>query len=162
MKISSIVAMGKNRVIGADNQMIWHIPSEFEHYRSKLGDHYFVIGRKNYEGSKHKLNTEKAIVLSRSADYKCEAPVFNTPTQAITYAQKQGEKELFIMGGEQIYRTFMPLIDTLYLSIVDYDKAGDTYFPEHELFQWECKKNFTKGIDDQTPISWEYFELVKI
>lgn len=162
MKISSIVAMGKNRVIGADNQMIWHIPSEFEHYRSLLSDHYYIIGRKNFDGSKHKLNTKKAIVLSRNANYQSETPVFTTPDEAISYAKDQGETELFIMGGQQIYKTFMPLIDTLYLSIVDYNKDGDTYFPEHLNYKWECRKSFVRNVDENTPISWEFFELHKV
>lgn len=163
MKVASIVAMGKNRVIGLDNQMMWHIPSEFNHYRGLLGDHYFVIGRKNYDGSHHKLNMEKALVLTRNCDYECESSIFYSPQEAIEFARDRGETELFVLGGEEIYRTFMPLIDTLYLSIVDIDQPGDAYFPPHENYSWHKKRHFKvpKNSNEETPIDWEFFELEK-
>lgn len=162
MIISSIVAMGKNRVIGANNQMMWSIPSEFNHYRSLLADHNFVIGRKNFEGSKETLNQSKALILSRNHDYQSVTPVFHDPQSAIDYARDDlGEKELFILGGEQIYRVFMPFIDRLYLSIVNFELKGDAYFPAHESYNWDCKKQFTRPVDDHTPIEWDFFELHK-
>lgn len=162
MIVSSIVAMGKNRVIGLDNQMMWHIPSEFRHYRDLLGDHYFLIGRKNFEGSKDKLNKDKALVLSRNPQYSCEARSFSSPEEAIRYAQDKGEGEVFVMGGEEIYRATMPLIDKLYLSIVDFEKEGDSYFPPHESYNWKQKRHFSVPLGEETPIAWEFFELEKI
>ena len=161
MRISSIVAMGRNRVIGANGRMIWHIPSEFEHYQSLLGEHHYIIGRKNYEETQDKHDPKKAIVLSRNSNYQTSAPVFQDPMGAINHAKELGEDQLFILGGEQIYQTFMPLIETLYLSIVDFKGEGDHYFPPHEAYAWQCKRSFVRSIDAQTPISWEFFELHK-
>ena len=161
MKVSSIVAMGNNRVIGKNNQMMWHVPSEFNHYRKLLGEHLFVIGRKNYEGSVNKLNSKRAIILTRNLNYDSNLMVANSPEESLELAHKLGEKELFIMGGEQVYREFMPIIDTLYLSVINFQEEGDTYFPRHEHINWKTKRFFEKEVDGETPISWKFFELVR-
>ena len=161
MKISSIVAMGKNRVIGKDNDLMWKIPSETKHYKDIVGDHYFAIGRKNYEGSLDYINHERALVLTTNEAYESKAASFTEIEELISYALACAEKELFILGGEQIYNLFMPFIDTLHLSIVDFDKEGDSYFPPHEDYQWIVKDEFFKETDEETPLAWHYQKLEK-
>lgn len=163
MKISSIVAMGNNRVIGKSNELMWDIPSETAHYLNLLDSHYFIIGRKNYEGSSEKLDSSKALILTRNKNYESDANVFTSYEDAISYAKKQGENELFVIGGEEIYRLLMPIIDQLYLSIVDFDEKGDTYFPHHENFEWETEESLSFSYEkSHTPIPWSYQKLLKI
>lgn len=165
MILSSIVAMGKNRVIGKNNTMMWIIPSEYEHYRSTLSDHFYIIGRKNYQGSFSVHQGQKALVLSRQKSLELEHPVFKDLKDAVIYAKGRGETELFILGGEEIYRLAMPFVHRLYLSIVDFVEEGDTYFPKHEDYSWRLLKEFsrqrTPKTSEVTPYSWDFRLLEK-
>ena len=161
MKISSIVAMGKNRVIGKDNQMMWSIPAETKHYKDCLGDHFFIIGRKNFEGSKDKIDKSKALILTRNKDYQSQAKTFNELEEAIIFAKSQGESELFVLGGEKIYEAMMPKIDYLYLTVIDYEEEGDTYFPKHEHYNWSIIEEFSKEQNKGNPIAWKFKKLLR-
>lgn len=162
MKISSIVAMGKNKVIGRAGGLPWKIPSETNHFLKVLGNHYFLVGRKNYDCSAVINETAKALVLSRQKDLSLNHPVFNDFDTVLNYARQKGEDELFILGGAGIYELTLPYIDRLYLSIVDYEGEGDTFFPEHEKYQWIQKDYQINEINDHdTPLSWEYYLLEK-
>lgn len=148
-------------MIGKENDLMWDIPSESKHYKDRLGDHFFIIGRKNYEGSLETINKEKALVLTRNHAYDAEAKVFNDVDRAIAYAQAQGEEELFVLGGEQIYELMMPKIDLLYLSTIDFQEKGDSYFPRHEGHDWSVLEEFSHCKDEQTPYSWAFKKLIK-
>lgn len=165
MILSSIVAMGKNRVIGKDNTMMWNIPSEYEHYRTSLGSHFYIIGRKNYQGSLSVHRGQKALVLSRQKSLELEHPVFSDFKDAVFHAKERGESELFILGGEEIYRLAMPFIHRLYLSIIDFGEEGDTYFPKHEEYNWRLLREFSRQKTSQTsevtPYSWDFRLLEK-
>lgn len=165
MILSSIVAMGKNRVIGKDNQMMWSIPSEYDFYRKKRANHFFIIGRKNYDGSKELHHNEKAIILTRQKNYSCDHPCFNHLRDAVAYGKEQGETELFIIGGSEIYELAMPYIERLYLSIVDFDEEGDAFFPRHEDYDWKVLESWQKlrrgEGDEETPLEWEFTLLEK-
>jgi dihydrofolate reductase len=161
MILSSIVAMGKNRVIGKDNQMMWSIPSEYKFYRKCRSSHYFIIGRKNYQGSLALHSNELALVLTRKSSYQCHHPYFSSIEDAAHFAFSKEEKELFIIGGSEIYELAMPYIHRLYLSTVDYSSEGDAYFPPHEGYDWKIGQSFKRECDEETPLSWEFQFLEK-
>jgi len=160
--ISSIVAMGLNRVIGKNNKMMWHIPSEYDFFQKCLGNHYYLIGRKNYEGSLNNHDSGRAIVLSRDKSYVCNSPCFQSIDEAIDFAKLKGEEELFVLGGEEIYRLAMGYIDRLYLSIVDFSEEGDSYFPSHSDYNWKELNSFSEEVGPNTPRRWEFKLLQKI
>lgn len=160
MILSSIVAMGTNRVIGKDNVMMWSIPSESKHYRDIVQGHFYILGRKNYEGSVKSHDHRKPIILTRNSDYQSSHPVFNDFKKAIEFAKSKGETELFILGGSEIYELAMPFISRLYLSVVELNQAGDAYFPEHESYDWKVLEEKEFQADEQTPIPW-IFQLLE-
>jgi dihydrofolate reductase len=161
MILSSIVAMGKNRVIGKDNVMMWSIPSETEHYRNFVHGHYYILGRKNFEGSPKSHIDRLPIILTRQENYLSDTPFFSDFKQACSFAKEKGESELFILGGADIYQLAMPFISRLYLSIVDYDQPGDVYFPAHEDYDWKVVEEKSFPIDERTPLSWSFQLLEK-
>jgi dihydrofolate reductase len=162
MNISAIVAIGKNRVIGKNNSMMWSIPSEQKHYLDIVGDNHYLLGRKNFEANKTFHEKRKSLILSRNQKISLPRPSFSSYEAALEYSKNQNEKELFILGGAQIYELSLPHINRLYLSIVDYEQEGDAYFPDHTQFDWKVveKKTFHKNSHD-TPIAWEFLHLEK-
>lgn len=140
--ISAIVAMGKNRAIGKDNKLLWHIPEEFKHFKATTMGKPVIMGRKTYESLGKPLPGRANIVISRTPD-KIEGKVFAVETldqaisQATIIALEAGQEEICIIGGAQLYEAALPLLDRIYLTIIDQDYEADTFFPDFDQSQWE-------------------------
>jgi dihydrofolate reductase len=161
MILSSIVAMGKNRVIGDQNAMMWNIPSETDHFLNIVGDHYYLLGRKNFEANQEFHLKRKAIILTRNDQYKADVPTFTDIDKAIEFAKSKNEDNLFVLGGAEIYRLAMPLINFLHLSIVDFEGEGQAYFPSHDDYKWKVIEQKRISVSEKTPLAWEYSLLEK-
>ncbi|MEW6469301.1 MAG: dihydrofolate reductase [Bacteroidota bacterium] len=141
MIVSAIVAVSENNVIGKDNRLVWHLPEDIRFFKEKTMGHCVVSGRKNYESIPEKFRPLKGrtnIVVTRQKDY--EAPgaiVVHSVEEAIAVAKEKGEKELFIIGGAEIYNQTMEVTDRLYLTRVFHTFEGDAYFPEVPVAEWE-------------------------
>jgi len=140
MIISSIVAVSENNVIGKDNTLVWHLPDDIQFFKDKTAGHCVITGRKNYESIPVKFRPLKGrtnIVITRQKNYDAKGSiVVNTIESAIEQAKKSGEKEVFIIGGAEIYRQTTEMIDKLYLTRIFYTFDGDAFFPGINLDEW--------------------------
>lgn len=131
--ISLIVAMDRNRLIGKDGSLPWHIPEELKFFKETTTGHPIIMGRKTHESIKKALPKRTNIVLTRQENY-CAAEnclVVSTPQEAVELAQsREGSDEIFIIGGSSIYEAFLPMADRLYITEIDESFEGDVYFPE--------------------------------
>ena len=108
MKISIIVAKSKNNVIGINNQMPWYLPDDLNYFKEKTLNRHIVMGRKTYESIGKKLKKRTVIVVTRDKNYSLDnCYVVNNIEQSTDIAKENGEEELFICGGEQIYNFFI-------------------------------------------------------
>jgi dihydrofolate reductase len=168
MRLNAIVAMSEGRVIGADNAMIWDVPSEYNHFLKTVSGHCLVYGRKNFysnESNRKLLACTTALVLSReknrSADFFGYDVHFCTTFQRVLdEASKRKESELFIIGGAQIYELAMPYLHRLYLSRIQCSVQGDCFFPPHEQFHWS-QKSMEHHKDSVSGMSWSLEILEK-
>lgn len=143
--ISSIAAMARNRVIGTNNAMAWHIPEEFKYFKKTTMGKPIIMGRKSYEALGKTLPGRPNIVISRSAHEPSrgkDGPFFvKTIDEAINLAEEKAQElkvdEIFITGGGQIYEDTLPVTQRLYLTIIDRDYEGDTCFPEFDWNEWK-------------------------
>jgi dihydrofolate reductase len=143
MIISQIVAASLNNVIGINNALPWHMPTDMAWFRDKTWGHHVVTGRRNYEAEGKALPGRTNIVLTRNTDLKLpDAMVVHDIQDAIRNAKDQGEQELFIVGGEEIYRLAMPFTDRIYLTRIHAELEGDTYYPEPD---WSLFKEVSKA-----------------
>jgi dihydrofolate reductase len=142
MIVSLIVAVAKNNVIGKDNDLIWRLPNDMKYFREKTTNHHIITGRKNYISIPEKfrpLPNRTNIVLTRQADFEEEGcVVLHALETAIQYAKSNDETEVFIIGGGQIYKEALEkgVINKMYITHVDADFEGDTFFPEIEKDLW--------------------------
>lgn len=143
MRISSIVAIGRNYVIGKDGNMAWHLPEDFKYFRSKTIGKPILMGRKSYEALGKPLQKRPNIVISHSFEPPIneDGPFFvKSIDEAIELcsekARELGVDEIFITGGGQIYKETMDIIDRLYITVIDRDYEGDTYFPKFDWSEW--------------------------
>ncbi|MEP4890273.1 MAG: type 3 dihydrofolate reductase [Aliiglaciecola sp.] len=159
MLISMIAAMAKNRVIGADNSMPWHLPADLGHFKRTTLGKPVVMGRKTYESIGKALPGRLNIVISRDPEYTLrDATVVPSCEDAVTAA---GEvEELMVIGGGTIYNHFLPLCHRLYLTEIDLDVEGDTYFPDYtKAAKWELIETESHGPDEKNKYNYQFLTL---
>lgn len=156
MNISIIAAMDNDRVIGKNNELPWRLPKELQYVKKVTLGKPIVMGRKNFESIGRPLPGRTNIVLTRDKDlayYGCE--MANSIEDVLRMCE--GEEEVFIFGGEEIYKMFLPFTNKLYLTKINYSFDGDTFFPKINEVEW-LEKNREKGIKDtENPYDYVYY-----
>ena len=137
IKLSMIAAMGKNRVIGKDNDMPWHLPADLQHFKKTTLGSPIIMGRKTYDSIGRPLPGRLNIILSRNANLEIEGcSIVNSFDEAIALAEEGKSDEVFITGGAHLYNTFLEKADRLYITLIDEEFEGDTYFPDYTQLNW--------------------------
>ena len=141
-RISIVVAIGDgrmhNRVLGKENRLLWHIPDDLKRFRAITNGHPIIMGRKTFESiisyRGKPLPNRTSIVLTRDPSWQYEGVLRAwTIEEAIELAKGQpGSDEIFIGGGGEVYALGLPYVDKLYLTLIEDDKEGDSFFPEYE------------------------------
>ena len=162
IKLSAIVAIAKNNAIGKDNQMLWHIPEDFKHFKRTTMGKPMIMGRKTLESLPGLLPGRPHIVVSRSGfeqDGVISAGSLEDGLEkAKEIAQKEGLDEIFIIGGAQIYTQALPLINRLYLTLVEREYEADAFFPEFDWNEWDIAAEDSYEAEGGTP-AFTFFTL---
>ncbi len=143
---SIIVAIGKNREIGKGNKLLWHIPEDLKNFKEITTGKTVIMGRKTFESTGRPLPNRKNIVLSKNGDkesFEQKGIELYQNLEDLIADYKNYEEEVFIIGGEQIYREFMQkgLVSRLYISYIEFsDSEADAYFPEINYNSWKIIK----------------------
>jgi len=162
MKISMIVAMAEDRVIGLDNDMPWHLPADLQHFKKTTLGKPVIMGRKTYDSIGRALPGRLNIVVSRDKDLAIDGVTcVTTVEQAIAAAE--GVDEVMIIGGATIYEHFLSTANRLYLTLIDLKTQGDTYFPDYQA-QGEWKKVSSEhySADEKNAHNLEFVTLDRI
>jgi dihydrofolate reductase len=135
-RISIIAAIGRNRELGAKNQLLWHIPGELKRFKEITTPHPMIMGRKTYESIGKPLPNRLNIIITRDSNFHVEgAVVVNSLEKALYVAKEKETDEIFIIGGGQIFEQALPITDRLYLTLVDADfPDADVFFPAYADF----------------------------
>ncbi|MCC6201848.1 MAG: dihydrofolate reductase [Gammaproteobacteria bacterium] len=139
MPVSLIVAIARNRVIGRDGALPWHLPDELKYFRRITLGKPVVMGRRTYESIGKPLGGRHNIVVTRNPEFRAEGcSVATSLDDAIAIARGAAtpEIEVMILGGADIFAAALPLATRLYLTEVDADIAGDVFFPDHDATAW--------------------------
>ncbi len=134
-RITLIAALGRNRVIGADGAIPWHLPGEQARFKETTMGHTLLMGRKTFDSIGRALPGRRTIVITRSPDWHHEA-VETAHSFAEGLSLAGPGDELFVVGGGQIYAEAMPYAVRMVLTEVDRSPEGDTLFPEWVLDDW--------------------------
>lgn len=136
MKIALIAAMAANRVIGKNNQLAWRLPEDLQYFKRVTLGHHLIMGRKTWDSIGRPLPGRTTIVISRQADFSpAGALVAHSLEQALQLCQ--GQEQVFVVGGAQIYALALPLAQRLYLTELAIEVDGDAWFPEFDAAQWQ-------------------------
>jgi dihydrofolate reductase len=129
-RLSIIVAVSQNGVIGKNDRLPWHIPEDFAWFKRHTEGHTVVMGRKTYESIGGSLPGRKNVIITRNRNYRAPgAHIFHSLDDALATLKKENHREVFIIGGQQIFSEVMDRVDRIYLTRVHRDYDGDTYMP---------------------------------
>ena len=127
-----------NRAIGKDNKLLWHIPADFEWFKSKTKGHAVIMGMNTYESIGKPLPKRTNIVITHLPDYHPEGVIIvHSLDEAIEEAKKHEKEEIFVLGGAYVYSQAIHLADKLYITEVDGEYEADTFFPDYSEFKHE-------------------------
>lgn len=158
MKISFVVAMDKNRIIGANNQLPWNLPADLAHFKRLTLNKPIVMGRKTYESIGRPLPQRRNIIVTRNADYAVEGcEVFTSLDAAL--GNLKGEEEVMVIGGGELFAQVLPQASTLYLTIVDAKVDGDVYFPDWNANEWQEVESQFNEADEKNPFNYTFLTL---
>jgi dihydrofolate reductase len=150
MQISLIAALDRNNLIGADQEMPWHLPADLKRFKAITMGKPIVMGRKTYETLGRPLPGRHNIILTHNREYQAEGcTVVHSIDEALEVTSDA--TEVMIIGGGAIYRQFLPLASRLYLTLIDATFEGDTYFPAIDYEQWQIVSEEQHPQDERNP-----------
>jgi len=137
MHLSFIVAASLNQVIGINNQLPWHLPADLKYFKKLTTGHTVLMGRKTYESIGRPLPNRENVVVTRSKDFQAEGIVVKySIEEALQYCKDK--EQVFVIGGEEIFRQMMDAVHTIYLTVVHTTiENGDAFFPAPDSVVWE-------------------------
>lgn len=162
-----IAAMTPERVIGKDNQMLWHLPADFKHFKQTTLGKPIIMGRKTFESIGRPLPGRLNIVLSKGdKPPHPDVVLVNTIEQAIEKAKQSllntDENEIMVIGGGVIYELFLPIADRLYITEVNTQIDGDAYFPEINKNTWQETERSQGVIDEKNALAHQFVTYQKV
>lgn len=155
MIISLIAAMDRNRLIGNKNQLPWHLPADFAHFKSVTMGKPILMGRKTYESIGKPLPGRTNIVLSRNPETHFEGVTCVSSFEEAVAAVPDVE-EIMIIGGSTIYQMLLPVANRLYITYVDAEFEGDAWFPKIDECIWEEKASEMHLADEKNAYSCRF------
>jgi dihydrofolate reductase len=170
LKISLISAVAENNVIGRNNpqgqpDLPWHLPDDFAFFKRKTSHHPIIMGRKTLEALGKPLPNRLNIVITRNTDFRAtDVTVVHTLDDAMAKAKAgdQNQREIFVIGGAEIYTMALPIATTLYLTEIHRAYEGDAYFPEFDKGQWEEVSRVSHPADERHEVSFDFVEYERI
>lgn len=164
-----IAAMGKDRVIGKDNKMPWHLPADLQHFKQTTMNCPIIMGRKTYDSIGRPLPGRLNIILSRDEALHIDGCVVtNSIDDAISIANKSLDEsistqgEIFITGGSHLYERYLEQTDRLYLTLIDEEFVGDTFFPDYTQYDWKEIERVDFQADEKNPHAYSFITLDRL
>ena len=153
--LSGLVAMDKNRLIGKDNDLPWRLPADLAYFKKVTMGHPIIMGRKTFEAIGKPLPGRRNIIVTRNEQYKqpgCEVLY----SIGDIYKVGDGIEEVFVIGGAEIFKEVLPMMDRLYVTYIDEEFEGDTYFPNINDNEWRIISEEPGITDKKNPYHYRF------
>lgn len=145
MTLSILVAHDKQRVIGYQNQLPWHLPNDLKHVKQLSTGHTLVMGRKTFESIGKPLPNRRNVVLTNNHSFKHEGVDVIHSIEEINDIPGQ----VFIFGGQTLFEEMIDKVDDMYITVVDGKFQGDTFFPPYTFEDWEVESSVEGQLDEK-------------
>ncbi len=153
--------MASNRVIGSNGQMPWHLSADLKRFKQITFGSPVIMGRKTFEAIGKPLPGRKNIIISRNAAFQqTECLTFADITSALEHCADSAE--IFVIGGASLYQTLLPTADYIYLTEINKNFDGDTFFPEIDRQQWREEERQDITNDSRVDFSYRFLKLARL
>ena len=154
--ISFVVAMDNNKVIGINNHLPWHIPADLKFFKKVTMGHPIVMGRKTYESIGKPLPGRENIIVTRNQNYSQEGcTVIHTIDELLKLSEEKKE-EICVIGGAEIFKATFPYADRLYITKINDEFEGDTFFPDFKEVDWKIISQEKGPKDEKNPYDYSF------
>lgn len=157
MTLSILVAHDKQRVIGYQNQLPWHLPNDLKHVKQLSTGHTLVMGRKTFESIGKPLPNRRNVVLTNNPSFKHEGVDVIHSIEEINDIPGQ----VFIFGGQTLFEEMIDKVDDMYITVVDGKFQGDTFFPPYTFEDWEVESSVEGQLDEKNTIPHTFLHLMR-
>ena len=159
--LSIIAAIGKNNALGKNNQLIWHLPADLKRFKKVTTGHHVIMGRKTFESLGKPLPNRTTIIISRDKNYHVDGCItVNSLTEAIKAAQN--DENPYILGGAEIYKQSMDVVDILDLTLVHQAFDADVFFPEIDKNIWKETFRENHAKDEKNKFNFSFVKYERI
>ncbi|MBA2940450.1 dihydrofolate reductase [Paenibacillus sp. CGMCC 1.16610] len=156
MSISFIFAMDRNRAIGVNNTLPWHLPGDLKFFKAVTMGHPILMGRKTYESIGRPLPGRRNVILTQNTEFRAEGcEVIHSVDEAV---QEFKDQELFVIGGAEIFRLFAEKVDRMYITFIEHEFEADTYMSELDLSEWTLVSSEQGERNEKNPYEY-YFRI---
>jgi dihydrofolate reductase len=160
MKISLIVAMASNRVIGLNNKMPWHLSADLKRFKKITMGSPILMGRKTFESIGRPLPGRTNIILTRNPAYTQEGCVVVNDLETAIWTGCRNSGEIFVIGGSDLYAALLPRAETIYLTEIRKEFPGDTFFPALDMNNWsEVEREDVDDDRDDAGFGYSFLRL---
>lgn len=160
-EIVMVAAAGENNELGRDGDLIWHLPDDFKRFKRLTTGHPIIMGRKTFESFPKPLPNRTHIVITTKKDYTVEGHIVVHSIDDAVQAARQISPLIFIIGGGEIYKLYLPMADRIELTRVHGKFDADTYFPKLDESVWEVKERIYHDTDERHDYAFEYLTLIR-
>lgn len=162
--LSISVAVAKNYVIGKDNTLPWHISEDLKRFKRITSDKKMIMGRKAFESLPGILPNREHIIITRNNDFTVDSDMVTIVHDLDSLVEKYSkcEDEIFVIGGSEIYEQFLPYVQKIYLTQIDENFDGDTYFPELNYNEFKTEFTSEKFTDEKNGLHYTFIDLERI
>jgi dihydrofolate reductase len=157
MNISIIAAMGKKRELGFGGKLPWHLSDDLKRFKALTYRHAVVMGRKTYESIGKPLPERKNIIVTRDPAYVAAGCAVSHSIEE-AFKAAEGDSEIFVIGGAEIYKLALPYANKMYLTFVEAELEADVYFPEFNPTEWSVVKEEPHEADEKHPYRFTFRE----
>lgn len=163
MRVSLIAAMAANRVIGLGNDLPWRLPADMRRFKALTMGHTLIMGRKTYDSVGYPLPGRRTVVITRQPGWKAEGvEVVHSLEESLKAAERLDGGEVLVAGGGEIFREALPRADRIYLTRIEQDFPGDTFFPELDAAAWRIVEQEHHDASDENPYAFTFETLDRV
>ncbi|RTE11677.1 dihydrofolate reductase [Paenibacillus whitsoniae] len=154
MSISFIFAMDRNRAIGVNNKLPWHLPADLKFFKAVTMGHPILMGRKTYESIGKPLPGRRNVILTQNATYAADGCDVMHSVEEVVEAFR--DQELFVIGGAEIFRLFSGSVSKMYITFIEHEFVADTFMSELDLSGWTLVSSEQGVRDEKNPYDYAF------
>jgi dihydrofolate reductase len=160
MLVSLLFAMDEDNAIGLSNKLPWHLPADLKWFKQHTMGHHIIMGRNTYESIGKLLPGRKTVIISRNLHYKIPgASTYPSLDIALKEAKQAGETEAFIIGGAELFKSAIDIVDRFYLTRIHYKFEADTYLPALNMDEWKILSEERHEADEKNKWAYTFYVL---